>query len=122
MCKPAPPPLKNTIAKSAMRAALKGDLRALETLKYAIDHKARDAADARRAYDYVLLIQARDNVRGSRVKSWMHDAERGKPEAIRLLQSGPWKKDEREDAQLALKYLALLRQYLEDLKEWKKAS
>lgn len=120
---PPQPPLTNTVIRSAMRSALKGDLRSLESLQHVMNHRSPAVADARRAYRYVLLMQARSHVRGNRVKSWVHAAEMGKGEAILLLKSGPWRdKEEQEDAKLALKYLALLRQYLEDLKEWKNAS
>ena len=117
------PPLTNTVIKSAMRSALKGSPRALGTLEFAIARKNSTSSDAYRAHRYVLLIQARSHVRGNRVKSWVHAAEKGKREAILLLTSGPWRDtEEQEDAKLALRYLALLRQYLEDLKEWEKVS
>ena len=122
---PPQPPLTNTVIRSAMRSALKGSPRALGTLEFAITRKNLTSSDARRAHRYVLLMQTRSHVHGSRVKSWMHAAEKGKRkrEAMLLLTSGPWRDiEEQEDAKLALKYLALLGQYLKDLKEWEKAS
>lgn len=120
MCKLKMPPLTNTIVKSAIKSALRGDARAIDVLETCKKSNAPDAKQASIGLQYVRVMQARSHVRDRQVKKWMHDAEKGKTAIPRLKAMVLEKSAEQEDAKLALEYLELLRKYLEELSKWKK--